>query len=158
MEDEYKVLADGRIYLPSLKMHLSAFSPHEYCLEQFNTDSATWHFGIVACNKKGMTSRENMDCLHKLHFYPILMGVSCLGLLGTISIYLILPELRNLPGKNLLSMSTALLFGYGFLIFEQAFVATPESLGRFACIALGKETNYDKFEILRGVIFAFQPC
>ncbi len=52
----------------------------------------------------------------KFRLYPAVMSVSCVSLLITIAVYALLPELRNLPGKNLICMSSSLLMAFACLI------------------------------------------
>ena len=69
--------------------------------------------------------------------YPLTMSVSCLGLIGTLSVYAMLPELRNLPGRVLINLSISLLLAYVILITEQLGVG-PDLVPGHVCKIMGE--------------------
>ena len=54
----------------------------------------------------------------KFRLYPAVMSVSCISLALTIGVYSALPELRNLPGKNVVCLSASLLLAFACLSGE----------------------------------------
>ena len=51
----------------------------------------------------------------KFRLYPAVMSLSCICLALTIAVYSALPELRNLPGKNVVCLSASLLLAFACL-------------------------------------------
>ena len=76
--------------------------------------------------------------MDKFSFYPALLCLSCVGLAATILVYLLLPELRNLPGKNSLSVAGSLLGAFLLLVLEQVYVSV-DSVTWWICIGLGND-------------------
>ena len=94
--------------------------PRQFCIEEFVNGEV--RLGALVCNVEGMNvpevgvgERGHCDEL-KFRLYPAVMSVSCLSLVVTIAVYSMLPELRNLPGKNLICLSGSLLMAFGCLI------------------------------------------
>ena len=54
----------------------------------------------------------------KFRLYPAVMSLSCICLALTIGVYSALPELRNLPGKNVVCLSASLLLAFACLSGE----------------------------------------
>ena len=75
------------------------------------------------------------------------MSLSCLGLLGTLSVYALLPELRNLPGRVVINLSVSLLLAYAVLMAEQLGTG-PEWVGAPVCKAMGETVSI--FLVLTG--------
>ena len=59
------------------------------------------------------------SCSRRDIIFPTALVISSIGLIITIVVYVGLPELRNTPGKILLSMSAALLVAYTTLTTVQ---------------------------------------
>ena len=55
----------------------------------------------------------------KFRLYPAVMSLSCICLALTIGVYSALPELRNLPGKNVVCLSASLLLAFACLSGER---------------------------------------
>jgi hypothetical protein len=134
------LLQDGRLFLPSNDVMYSAWHPHEYCIEQFVFENSSWYFGALVCNPDDAEESRDagMSCQEKLSFYPIFMSISCLALVATIAIYFSMPELMNLPGRNLVSLCLSLLLAYILLILEQESMVTVDKVSKTICILLGK--------------------
>jgi hypothetical protein len=121
-QDRYQLLLDGRLYLPGLDMILTGMNPRQFCIEEF-VNGGDFRLGALVCNVDGLDNvpevgggeRGPCDEL-KFRLYPAVMSVSCLSLVVTIAVYSLLPELRNLPGKNLICLSGSLLMAFGCLI------------------------------------------
>ena len=69
----------------------------------------------------------------------VCLSISLIGLAAHISIHLALPKLRNVPGKNLLSLSCGLFIGQ--LLFLTA-IGSKEQLGADLCSVIGAAIHW----------------
>ncbi len=151
-EDEYKLLASGYLYLPRLGLYLSngVSSPsRDYCLEEIVERD---HVSVVVCTFPGMsghddnvhsmdnnsttTNQDMFSCDVREVLLTGAMIASILGLAITLLVYIRLPELRNLPGKNLVSMCLSLLVGYALLATIRL-VGGSHAMPKYLCIMSG---------------------
>ncbi len=129
---DFRVNADGRLAFKDRL--LSAESPQEYCLERFiGADNAS-RLAAVVCEA------EDDKCEFKFSLYPALMSLSCVALLLTISVYALVPQLRNVPGKIVMSLSLSLFAAFFILIVENVVEAT--NLPYAVCVALAVFMQY----------------
>lgn len=134
-KDIFRVTSIGSLYLVNVDLTLHA-EPHEYCIEQIEDDTGEVSLGVVVCNMDGMATHEHMECMKKFNLYPTFLVVSCVGLVVTIVVYLFLPDLRTVPGKNLLALSSSLLLAFVLLLMELLYVDV-ENVSRGVCLFLG---------------------
>ena len=113
---------------------LSPFDPQEYCIERYVDLDNTSSFVAVVCDS---SSQMDMTCAFKYTLYPVFMALSCLGLVVTILVYSCLQQLRNTPGKIVLSLCSALLMAFVVLIGEQLLAADVDSIGWNLCLLMG---------------------
>ena len=66
-----------------------------------------------------MSELDPDSCGVRYILYPILLSLSCVGLLATIIVYSILGEFHHLPGKILLCLCVTLLIAKFLLVFDQ---------------------------------------
>jgi G protein-coupled receptor Mth (Methuselah protein) len=118
-EDEYKLLNDGRLWLPNVKYYYNP-SPQEYCIEIFRAEDADTILRVAVCNiDRKVEHPEDEMCEVRLVVFPILLFLSSVALFLTILVYGIIPEFKNLPGKILLCLSLTLLGAMSILLLIQ---------------------------------------
>ncbi|XP_046406456.1 probable G-protein coupled receptor Mth-like 3 [Ischnura elegans] len=110
----------------------SWLEPRDFCFEYFpEVDS---YFPFI-CHSDGEVSGDEISCVRVLFvLYPIGMVVSSVFLLLSITVYAIVPKLRNLSGKFMMLYMVSLLFSFIFLSVVQSKRA---SLSANACTVLG---------------------
>lgn len=95
-------------------------------------------------------------------FYPIIiatMALSIICLIFSIRIYSLLPEFKNVHGKNLISLSSCLLTSFTFLILDvllrnyipRAFCLTIAAVVQISFLATFFWTNVMAFDIWRSI-------
>ena len=77
------------------------------------------------------------SCTERRFIFPAAMFISCFGLIVTIAVYCCFPDLRNTPGKILLSLSGSLLIAYSILAAIQV-VGGNQKIPASVCFASGK--------------------
>ena len=132
-EDEYRLLRDGRLWLPKID-HFYHPSPQGYCVEMFKIDDVAPVLRVVVCNlTTNANQMEDEMCEVRLVLFPILLFLSCLALSLTILVYGIIPEFKNLPGKILLCMSLTLLGAMSLLLLMQM-IGSTENIPNPVCV------------------------
>ena len=77
---------------------------------------ATFFTYLLFSNRLSCSQGHNDPCdAFKFRLYPAVMSLSCICLALTIAVYSALPELRNLPGKNVVCLSASLLLAFACL-------------------------------------------
>ena len=66
------------------------------------------------------------------------MGVSCLCLLVTVAVHLVVDDLRTGPGRNVLCQSASLGFAFIVLTLGQVFGSTRIFDDKHLCFAMGR--------------------
>ena len=102
--DQFKVLRDGRLFLPSSNVYLSL---EGYCLEHCRPSN---HTIAIICQPQ---PQQQCNEKEKVYTAGMLTSVAALGL--TLLVYVALPELRNAPGRNLLCLASALMCAFSIL-------------------------------------------
>jgi len=112
--DEFYLLPSGDLFTTIDGLSRSA---DEYCVTYFSDSRNSSSESIAMVCVPEVSARDS-----KAWFFILttsLMTLSCLFLLITLVIHVIVPDLRNLHGKNLISYIIALLFAMIFLVIAQ---------------------------------------
>lgn len=131
--DRFNLLSNGSLYHWTIN---SIRNFYEYCIDSKNG------FDMVKVCFDELSRPESLDT--GIHDFFWSLVASEIGLIATLVVYLLLPELRNLPGKNLFCYIVCLTWAYAFLLLLQR--KNPEDLDNFydinICIIGGKILIY----------------
>ena len=92
--------------------------PGPHMMKPGDMESCWQHFSHIFClpDLTLHSQGHNDPCdAFKFRLYPAVMSLSCICLALTIAVYSALPELRNLPGKNVVCLSASLLLAFACL-------------------------------------------
>lgn len=130
-DDEVEWMENGTMYVPS---HGKSYAAGSF----ENDSSAAGSGGVWICASDGIDTFAKFD--------PVLgwvtvagLGLSELCLFLHLSAFLLSPDLRNISGRNLASLSLALFTGYGSFIAAQ--FVNPHT-NRQTCLAVSISTFY----------------
>ena len=129
-EDDFRLLADGRLWLPNSDHYFQAL-PQEYCVEIFSSETTMKTVRVAVCNIVRIPDTTDDVCGLRLMLFPALLSLSCAALSITILVYILVPDFANLPGRILLCMSVTLLGAMALLLIVQlteSFQMLPGSL------------------------------
>ena len=154
-QDAYKILTDGRIALPNVRMGSTQplkplvldLNPQEYCVEEIvSKHDLSQRLGVIVCRVDGledMTSAiltfeeeegEEGACAGKFQVYPAFVAVSAVSLFLTSAVYLWIADLRStLPGKTLISLCSSLFVANVILMVEHLDTGISSEM----CIVIG---------------------
>lgn len=123
-EDKFIILRDGSVYINSSK---KVFKPGNY--ESLNDSQ------ILICNEEFVYLSTVTSSQKWMTFAVLLLSLVCL--LAHITIYMLLPKMRNLPGRNLFSLSCSLFLAH-FLFLISTHATEHNNL----CIFMGLSLHY----------------
>ena len=109
-EHEYEILNGTSIYLISLNRTVDSS-------KLFVNNTSVYICNLLLQN---VTTYYQFSTLDIVEYYLTLFGLifSIIALVITMLVYIMIPDLRNLPGKNLMSLMTALLLAQFLFLFS----------------------------------------
>lgn len=129
----YRMLENKTVYIPeyATDTHSGLYSPGEYYL----TENGVFVCFYQKTEKQKPAVSKSDEILEYITFCCLLLSLACLFL--HFVAFLLVPEMKNLPGKNLASLTVSIFFAYlFFLIGRMGYLQTR------TCYPLGLAIYY----------------
>ena len=126
-DDAFEIWSNGSLYQPGTGL-LRGYA--DYCIDRLND---TLHVVLCFDETVGGMVAPSLENVHAI--YPVGMLVSVPFLIATFSVYMLIPELRNLPGQTLSAYVFSLIVAYVALATLQ--VIKQDSISDLSCYIYG---------------------
>ena len=126
-EELIRLLPDGQLFLPRSSVYVAL---DDYCLEQCMPSQ---NFVAILCMP--LHALDTSPCGFRQITYTVAMAISALSLAAIVLVYVLIPDLRNAPGRVLLAHVTALMVAYAVLVSIR--LGRAETWPRWLCVSAG---------------------